>query len=263
MKDVSGYWIGSHRGTNVGGLEFNFHQKNELLSGIATMHESDAGVYHYAITGRVEPEFKLTLHPQSTVEGYVFGVVEVFCSLFGNDKIVGTWQSPIGTSGEFDVTRQPAIVDTGTSSVRKNVFISYSHTDDKYLKELLVHLKPLVKAGLIDQWSDLKLSPGTLWQEAIEAALKKAQVAILLVSPEFLASDFIVDDELPPILEKSRKEGTRIIPVILKPCRFTRDDNLSKFQAVNEPSKPLAAMQDWKRDEVYDKIAREIEKLTI
>jgi len=92
-----------------------------------------------------------------------------------------------------------------------------------------VHLKPLERDGLIDLWVDTRLRPGDRWKKEISAALERAQVAILLISADFLASDFITNDELPPILTAAEQKGTRIIPIILKPCRFARDKNLRHF----------------------------------
>ena len=76
----------------------------------------------------------------------------------------------------------------------------------------------------------------------IAEAMERASAAILLVSADFLASDFIVTNELPPLLKKARSEGTQILPLILSNCRFERDPELSAFQAVNDLGRPLASL---------------------
>lgn len=96
---------------------------------------------------------------------------------------------------------------------RQSVFISYSHYDREYLERLLVHLKPLERAGLIDLWVDTRLRPGDSWKKEIEVALDRSTVAVLLVSADFLASDFISSNELPSLLRKAEQKGTRIIPL--------------------------------------------------
>ena len=144
---------------------------------------------------------------------------------------------------------------------RKQIFISYSHKDKKYLDRLLVYLSPLQKDGLFDLWVDTKLKAGDKWKIEIENALKRARAAILLVSADFLASGFIVDNELPTLLKKAKLEGTRIIPVIVNPCRFPRDKNLSIFHPINDPLKPLSALSSAQRDKIYDRISIEIENL--
>ncbi|WP_418138466.1 TIR domain-containing protein [Marinomonas sp. RS-M-Aa-14] len=130
------------------------------------------------------------------------------------------------------------------STKRKRAFISYSHKDKTYFDRLAVHLKPLEKKGLIEAWSDTRISAGELWKTEISKALDQAQVAVLLISADFLASDFIVDNELPPLLEKAKSDGATIIPVILKPCRFVREETLAKFQAINSPEEPLIAASE-------------------
>lgn len=138
---------------------------------------------------------------------------------------------------------------------KKTVFVSYSHTDTSYLERLKIHLRPFEKNGLIDLWSDTKIKAGEKWKEKIEKALEKSAIAILLISADFLASDFIVDNELPPLLKSAEQKGKMILPVILKPCRFTRDENLSKFQSINDPKIPLSKMDENGREEIYVQIA--------
>ncbi len=143
---------------------------------------------------------------------------------------------------------------------KPNVFISYSHSDRDFLDRLIVHLKPLEREGLIDLWVDTRLRAGDRWKKEIEKALTRATVAILLVSADFLASDFITNNELPPILRRAEEQGTRIIPLIVKPCRFMRDKNLRHFQAVNNPDESLIQLSTGKQEAYYDAVAEEVEK---
>lgn len=142
-----------------------------------------------------------------------------------------------------------------------HVFISYSHNDREYLDRLLIHLKPLEKEGLIDVWADTRLRAGDQWSAEIDQALDRAAVAILLVSADFLASDFITENELPPLLVKAQEQGTGIIPVIIKPCRFARDKNLQKFQAFNNPNETVVRMTSGKQEKLYDALAAEVERI--
>ena len=66
-----------------------------------------------------------------------------------------------------------------------------------------------------------------------------AKVAVLLVSADFLASDFIVDNELPPLLAAAELKGAVILSVIVSSCRFKQTETLSQFQVVNPPTQPL------------------------
>ncbi len=155
----------------------------------------------------------------------------------------------------------PFLADRQTISKGNHVFISYSHKDTEYLERLMVHLKPLERQGIVDTWVDTKIVAGNKWKQEIEKALKKARVAILLVSADFLASDFIVDNELPPLLKKADEEGTTILPMVLMPCRFARDQNLREFQAINAPDEPVGLMSENEREVIYDAVAHRIERL--
>ena len=80
----------------------------------------------------------------------------------------------------------------------------------------------------IERWDDTRLQTGR-WRDQIERAIDSAKVAILLVSADFLASDFIENEELPPLLDKAQRKGTVILPVILTSCLFTETKSLSQL----------------------------------
>ena len=151
----------------------------------------------------------------------------------------------------------PANAGTASKSARTSVFISYSRTDKKYLKELHAHLAYYVRNEMISFWDDTMIKPGTQWREEIRKGLQSAKVAVLLVSAEFLASDFIANNELPPLLTAAAEEGVVILSVILRPSAF-KHSALAQIQAVNVPSNPLCAMTRGKRDEVWAKVAEYI-----
>ena len=142
---------------------------------------------------------------------------------------------------------------------KNKIFISYSHKDKIFLDRLFTHLRPLRSEGLIDLWVDTELNAGDKWKTKIEETLNSASVAILLISADFLASDFIVNNELPPLLTAADKHGTRIIPVIIKPCRFSRDKKLSVYQSINSPDKPLIGLSEYEQEMIYDKIVEWVE----
>jgi hypothetical protein len=147
-----------------------------------------------------------------------------------------------------------------TEKAVNTVFVSYSHRDSEFLNRLRIHLRPLEKQGLVELWDDSKIGAGDQWKAAIEEALGRARVAILLVSADFLASDFIVDNELPPLLVKAESKGTRVVPLIVKPCRFRRDEKLSRFQAINDPKTPLISMSEADQETIYDALSQLVER---
>lgn len=139
-----------------------------------------------------------------------------------------------------------------------SVFISYSHRDRQWLDRLNVHLRPLERDGGIVTWDDTRIDPGRDWQAEISAALKEAKVAILLVSADFLASDFIAENELPVLLDRAGEEGTTVLPVILSPSQF-RSTELARFQAVNDPDQPLLGMEPVDQERVFNELAAAVE----
>lgn len=145
---------------------------------------------------------------------------------------------------------------------RDKVFVSYSHKDKDVLERVRIHLKVLESEGvLLDLWDDTQIKAGDKWQEQIEKALSAAKVAILLISTDFLASDFIITNELPPLLRAAENDGATIIPLILKPCRFSKNEELSAFQAVNDPAQPLSKLSDDEQDEVLLRLTDRVAEL--
>jgi hypothetical protein len=142
---------------------------------------------------------------------------------------------------------------------RTRVFISYCHRDREWLDRLSPHLRPLVGDGEIDVWDDTRLDPGDLWKSRIAAALKSAGVAVLLVTANFLASDFIQTKELPRLLDAAAAEGCRIIPVIVKPSLFLHTE-LAGFQSANPATRPLSAMSEHEQEEVFLHVALTLKK---
>jgi TIR domain len=143
------------------------------------------------------------------------------------------------------------------------IFISYSHRDKDWLERLQIHLKPIVRQLSLDIWDDTRIRPGSKWRQEIAQAIDGSDVAILLISADFLASDFISANELPPLLRAGQEAGVLILPVIAAPSLFSYQPELAQFQAANDPSKPLISLSRAEQEAVFVSIAESIYKHTI
>jgi hypothetical protein len=140
---------------------------------------------------------------------------------------------------------------------RKGVFVSYSHRDKKWLDMLQTFLAPLVRSESVALWDDTRIGPGGRWRDEINTALASARVAVLLVSPHFLASEFIAQQELPQILTGERQRGLTILWVPISFSLWSATP-IAEYQAVSDPNKPLNSMSQSERDKVFVRIAESI-----
>ena len=132
-------------------------------------------------------------------------------------------------------------------------FVSYSHEDDKFLRELAEHLK--ASRVQIDAWDDRRIRAGDNWDEQIQEALSSAHIFVLLVSPPFLASDYVTKKELRPMLARAKKHSLRILPILIRAVDFS-ETPLAKYQfAYNAKPLPTSASQ---RDKAWASVIKEI-----
>ena len=142
---------------------------------------------------------------------------------------------------------------------RNQLFISYSHVDRGWVERLQTMIRPLVRSHGLRLWDDSQIQPGDKWREEIETALAAAKVALLLVSSDFLASEFVNNSELPQLLTAAEEEGLRILWVPLRPS-LVRRTPIDAYQALLDPGRPLARMDPVEQEEALVEIALAIEK---
>lgn len=141
---------------------------------------------------------------------------------------------------------------------RSTLFVSYSHQDQDWFELLKTHLRPLKRSGTLEIWDDRKIRPGSNWREEIRKAIEACKVAVLLITPDFLASDFIAENELPPLLEAAQTDGVEIFPLLVSYSLFTDSPELSNLQAFNSPAEPLDTLPKSKQNRVLTDAARSI-----
>jgi internalin A len=139
-----------------------------------------------------------------------------------------------------------------TFSQAKAVFFSYSHKDEWLRDELETHLKLLQRQGIISTWHDRKLLPGSEWDHEIDAHLERAQIILLLVSADFLASDYCWDKEVRRAVERHEAGEATVIPILLRSCEW-KGAPFEKIQGLPKDLTPVTASKD--RDAAWTAIA--------
>lgn len=97
------------------------------------------------------------------------------------------------------------------------------------------------------------------WRKEIDSALARTKIGVLLVTIDFLASDFIQDEELPPLLEAAGKEGARIFWIPLSYCPY-EEYPIAPFQAAWDPKRPILSLSEVEQSEAWTEIARKLKQ---
>ena len=138
-----------------------------------------------------------------------------------------------------------------------SLFFSYSHKDESLRDELEVHLAMLKNVGAIDVWHDRKILAGDAFDSAIDAQMESADVILLLVSPDFLASRYCYDVEVRRAMALHQAGTVRVIAVILRPCDWQSTD-FAKLLVTPTDGKPITKWPD--RDEAFLDVVKQIRK---
>lgn len=136
-----------------------------------------------------------------------------------------------------------------------NLFFSYSHKDEDLRNELEVHLSALKRQDVISTWHDRRITAGTELDGAIDRNLDSADVILLLVSPDFINSDYCYKTEMERAMERHRSGDARVIPVILRPCDW-HDLKFGKLLATPTDGKPVTKWPN--RDEAFLEVVKAI-----
>jgi hypothetical protein len=135
------------------------------------------------------------------------------------------------------------------------LFFSYSHKDEDLRDRLETHLAMLKREGIIETWHDRRIAVGDGLSGAIDEQLEKADVILLLVSPDFLASNYCYDVEMARAMDRHRANEARVIPVILRHCDW-RHAPFGKLLAAPKDGKPIVSWPDL--DEAFVDVVQQI-----
>src|SRR5215472_10295216 len=114
-------------------------------------------------------------------------------------------------TGCFKEPAMRAPDNTGPASV----FYSYSHRDERLRDVLATHLSLLRRQGVISEWHDRRIAPGDTWQQSIDENIDRADIILLLVSADFIASDYCWSQEVVRAIERHASGAARVIPIIV------------------------------------------------
>jgi TIR domain len=138
------------------------------------------------------------------------------------------------------------------------VFFFYAHRDATLRDELAKHLSLLQNQKVIAGWYDRQIPAGTEWSGAIEAHLEHAQIILLLISADFMASEYCYGIEMQRAMERHEAGQVRVIPIILRAVDW-HSAPFGKLQALPKDGRPVTRWTD--RDEAFFDIARGIRSI--
>src|SRR3989454_10208811 len=133
------------------------------------------------------------------------------------------------------------------------IFISYAHEDELLRQQLGTHISLLRRQGLISEWHDREILPGDEWAHEIDEHLQIASIILLLISPDFLASDYCYDIEMQRALERHQRGEARVVPILLRPCDW-QSAPFAHLQALPRDGKAITTWDN--QDEAFQQIAQ-------
>ena len=161
-----------------------------------------------------------------------------------------------------DLTGVRATVTPGTKERPKRgikLFYSYSHKDEALRDQLETHLKIFDRQGLIESWYDRRISAGTEWKGQIDTKLEQADIILLLISANFIASDYCYDIECTRALKRHQAGLARVIPIIVRDCHWQRERQFRGLKALPPDGK---AVDTWRnRNIAWNKVADGIQQV--
>ncbi len=175
----------------------------------------------------------------STFQGR--GLVDLFRALSYVRRVSGRTSPLAEAAPEWEGAGAVRLAGEGAQSGAVEVFISYSHADERLRMQLGMHLALLKRQGVIDEWHDRRISAGQEWVGEVDKHLNSATIILLLVSATFLASDYCYDVEMKRALARHDAGEAVVIPVILRHVDWKKNAPFAHLQALPKDGKPVEA----------------------
>jgi pimeloyl-ACP methyl ester carboxylesterase len=156
--------------------------------------------------------------------------------------------------GDPDLQERLRTLFNPESRHKNRIFVSYSHRNRDWLERLQIMMSPYLRSGELDAWDDTRIKAGQNWLDEINRALKSCKVAVLLVSAELLASEFVLKQELPVILDAARRGEVKLLWIYLSPALYELTP-IKDYQAAYDPARPLAALSVVEQDDALKRVA--------
>src|SRR3569832_2384165 len=126
---------------------------------------------------------------------------------------------------------------------KNKLFISYDQADEAQAKRILIHLDPLRQDGTIELWHQRCIKPGEDWQHVLEAEIEEADIAVLLVSPNFLASELSNEGDVPRMLIRHQRDELLVIPINVDYCDWANVFWIGKTKVLPSNGKPVRSFR--------------------
>lgn len=148
-------------------------------------------------------------------------------------------------------------MDIGNKTIK--VFCCYARNDQPFLLELKKHLSALEREKRITLWADINIDAGTEWEKEIDRHLSTAQIILLLVSPDFIHSDYCYSVEMQKAMQRHESGEARVIPIILRPVLW-QETPFGKIQALPTDASPIISEKWHHQDEAFYSVAEGVRK---
>lgn len=178
-------------------------------------------------------------------------------SMVIGDRIIDVSIGDLLDGVDLDPARRRELPEESQPSAAR-LFVSYAHKDETLRNELETHLKLLVRQGILETWHDRNIEAGDDWKREIDANLEHADIVLLLVSSDFVASDYCYEKEMKRALERHDKKEARVVPIIVRDFNWKKAP-FASLQALPEGGLAVTKWPD--RDSAWRNVAEGIEKL--